>query len=95
MSIGAVVANVVAGAVGIASGVKAGLVAAHRWGSPPWRFWVTCVGALVACSALCALGIGLGQRWLAIGALGLLGGMLTGLKYGVRAGAGQEFEGLR
>jgi hypothetical protein len=81
-SVASVVASVVSGAVGLAGGAAAGHALGRRYGQPKWRFWAMCAAALVACSVLCAVGLMLGQRWFAVGALGLLGGLLTGLKYG-------------
>ncbi len=83
---GALIASISAGVTGLASGVAVGLAVGQRYGAVVWRFWVLCVFALVACSALCAAALVLAERWLAVGALGLLGGLLTGLKYGARGG---------
>ena len=80
------IASIGTGVTGLASGTAVGLVLGRRNGAVVWRFWVMCVFALVACSALCAAALVLAERWLAVGALGLLGGLLTGLKYGARGG---------
>ena len=58
----------------------------RRYCEPKWLFWALNVGLTLACSCLCALALIYGQRWLAIGVLGLLGGLLTGAKYGARGG---------
>ncbi len=40
------------------------------------------VGALLGCAALDLTGLVLGRQWLAYGALGLMAGLITGMKYG-------------
>ena len=81
-----VVASIVAGGAGLAGGAAAGYALGRRYREDTWRLWAVYACSLVACSALCALGLVLGERWFAVGALGLLGGLLTGTKYGARGG---------
>jgi len=84
--LGGLLASVVGGAAGLAAGGCVGLALGRRYGDVAWRFWVIGVAVLVVCSVLCAAGIGFGLRWVSVGALGLLAGALTGLKYGARGG---------
>jgi hypothetical protein len=84
--LGGLIASVMAGAGGLAAGGWIGLLLGRRYSDMSWRFWMAGIAALVACSALCALGLAFDLRWVAVGAIGLLGGTFTGLKYGARGG---------
>lgn len=79
-------ASIAAGAGGLAGGAAVGYWLGQRYRSDRWRLWAVYACALLACSVLCAVGLTYGQRWFAVGALGLLGGLLTGTKYGARGG---------
>jgi hypothetical protein len=65
-----------------------GLGGAAGWALGKWsaghrrRFWTLVSACLVASMALNYIGLTSGQKWLALGALGLMAGLLTGLKYG-------------
>lgn len=83
---GAVVGDVVAALAGVGAGLWGGFRLGMRWGSPSWRYWLMNAGALVACLGICALSLTFGARWLAVLVLGVLGGLLTGMKYGIRGG---------
>lgn len=82
----AVVLTVAAGATALAAGLLGGHALGRRYSRPSWRLWALYAGSFVVCPALCATGLAAGERWLAVGALGLLGGLLTGIKYGARGG---------
>ena len=45
-------------------------------------YWAANALALIGCAALNFAGLVSGNSWLAYGALGLMGGLITGLKYG-------------
>ncbi len=86
MNAAALVGTMASGAAGLTVGAAIGHVLGRRYRNIAWRFWTVNGGAFVVCSALCAVGLALGIRWLAVGALGLLAGVLTGAKYGARGG---------
>jgi hypothetical protein len=45
-------------------------------------YWAMNAAAVICCAALNFAGIIWGMRWLAYGSLGLMGGLITGMKYG-------------
>lgn len=74
---------VLGGAVGLGLGVWVGL----RWGAnlrelPGWRYWLANGAAMVAGMALTFAGSVFGVVFIWVAGLGLMGGGLTGLKYG-------------
>ena len=75
--------------IGVASvlvGVLAGIFAGYALGKlvrgRSARYWGLNAGALVVCMTLDFVGLVTGRAWLALGAIGLMAGLLTGLKYG-------------
>jgi len=83
---GALLGDIALAAGGLGAGIWVGFRLGVRYGTPPWRYWLMNGGALVVCLGVCALGLALGARWVAVVALGVLAGTLTGLKYGIRGG---------
>ena len=81
-TLGSVLAAAVALVVGAATGFEYG----GRHARARAKLGALYAVSVVACLGLCALGLAIAQRWLAVGSLGLLGGLLTGLKYGARGG---------
>ena len=71
---------------GLCIGAWAGLRLGARYGTVSWRYWLMNAAAFGACLAACVAGLMLGTRWVAMFALGVLGGLITGLKYGRRGG---------
>jgi hypothetical protein len=85
---------------GLALGALVGFRLGRGLGSSRRAFWAMSAAAVVCCGVLNYAGIVLGMRWVAFGALGLMGGLITGMKYGYfesadvwRGGAaGEELE---
>jgi hypothetical protein len=86
--------------VGIAAGLAVGGLAGFRLGERfrgrRRAYWVMNVAAVLGCAILDFVGLASGRQWLAYAALGLMGGLITGLKYGhsesigPRRGSGQS-----
>lgn len=68
--------------VGLLGGIGAGLGLGELVRGRPRRYWALNVAALAVCMAVNFVGLVLGWPLLAYGALGAMGGVLTGLKYG-------------
>jgi len=77
-----VVAIVLSVIVGLALGSVGG------WRGGRWavgfaeRYWMLNAAAFLGALGLDVAGLFLGQRWLSYGAIGLMAGLITGLKYG-------------
>lgn len=82
----AMVTEVPAALAGVAAGAWSGFHAGIRWGWTPWRYRGLNAAAFIAYVGLSAAGLVFESRWLAVLALGMLAGLLTGMKYGVRGG---------
>jgi hypothetical protein len=72
--------------VAVAAGLLGGGIAGYRAGervrgSRRWYWWMN-AAVLLGCAALDFTGLVLGRPWLAYGALGLMAGLITGMKYG-------------
>jgi hypothetical protein len=79
MSLAAAIAGVVAGlGIGIFGGLKVGEMIRGR----ARTYWILSGVAVLVCMALDFVGLATGQLWLALGSIGLMGGSITGLKYG-------------
>ena len=52
------------------------------------EYWGLNAAVVVGCGALNFAGLAWGRSWLAYGALGLMGGLITGMKYGFFDSAG-------
>jgi hypothetical protein len=72
--------------VGVAAGLAMGGVAGWRGGKWavgfPDRYWTLNAAAFLGALGLDIAGLFLRQPWLSYGALGLMAGLITGLKYG-------------
>jgi hypothetical protein len=70
----------------VAAGLVGGGLAGYRMGEivrgSRRSYWVMNVGVLLVCAVLDFTGLVLGRPWLAYGALGLMAGLITGMKYG-------------
>jgi hypothetical protein len=75
MAVGGVLLALLAG---VAAGYKTGSVIRGNRKA----FWGLNIAAVVFCAALDFVGLVLGQYWLAVSAIGLMAGLITGLKYG-------------
>jgi urocanate hydratase len=64
---------------GLAAGVVVGRILVPR-GS--WAYWLANVVVFASGVALAMYGLQVGASWLYIGGVGLIGGGMTGLKYG-------------
>lgn len=73
---------------GLLGGIGAGLALGEVVRGRPRRYWVLNVAAVAACMAADFAGLVLGWSPLAYGALGAMGGALTGLKYGYSESVG-------
>jgi hypothetical protein len=81
--VGVRVAGIAAGiAAGFLGGVLAGLKAGEWARGSAARYWSLNAAALLGSLALDLVGIYTHRTWLASGSLGLMAGLLTGLKYG-------------
>lgn len=77
-----VLINIVAIIVGLAVGGVAGFWIGSKWREDRRIMWSVAVAAFLAASILNFAGQFSGKEWLAIGALGLMGGIISGVKYG-------------
>ena len=68
--------------VGVLVGIFAGLKIGGRVRGNSRAFWLLNGAAFLVSMAVEFTGLVFGQLWLALGALGFLGGAITGLKYG-------------
>jgi hypothetical protein len=68
--------------LGLAAGGFAGFALGGRFRGRPRAYWTMNVVAVLGCAALDYAGLASGRYWLAYSAVGLMGGMITGLKYG-------------
>ena len=73
---------VVSVGAGIGIGAWAGYALGTRAQGSRGGFWSAAVGATIVSMLIDFAGLMLGQYWLAVGAIGLMCGALTGLKYG-------------
>lgn len=73
-----VIGVVVGLTVGIVGGLRAGEMVRGR----PRAYWALNAVAVIVSMLLDFTGLATGQLWLALGAVGLMGGSITGLKYG-------------
>jgi hypothetical protein len=67
---------------GLLGGIWVGLALGGRVRGRPRRYWALNGAALLVCMVADFVGLVLGWPWLAFGAIGVMGGMFTGLKYG-------------
>ena len=74
--------TVVGVVVGLTMGVAGGLKAGEMVRGRPRAYWALNAVAVIVSMLLDFTGLALGQMWLAMGAVGLMGGSITGLKYG-------------
>jgi hypothetical protein len=74
----------IAGAVaGFAIGVAAGLGVGRALGlRSSWAFWLANAGAFAIGVAVAVYGLWLDASWVYLGGVGIVGGGMTGLKYG-------------
>jgi len=85
MQLVAVIAAVLLGLLGgIFGGLKVGEMIRGR----PRTYWLLNGAAVLAFMVLDFVGLATGQLWLAMGAIGLMGGTITGLKYGYNESIG-------
>ncbi len=73
--------------IGALLGLGAGVWLGLRWGmrlaeAPAWRYWAANAVVSLAGLAVAIVGQFLGQMWSAVAGLGIMGGGITGLKYG-------------
>jgi hypothetical protein len=66
----------------LALGGLAGFRLGKSCGTSRRAYWSMNGAAVICCAALNFAGIIWGMGWLAYGALGLMGGLITGMKYG-------------
>jgi len=74
--------DVVAIVAGLVLGAAAGYWIGAKWRDDRRIMWSMALAAFVAASILNFAGQLSGRQWLAIGALGLMAGVITGVKYG-------------
>lgn len=77
-----VVGRVVGIMTGVAVGGLAGFWIGGRVRGQRRAYWALNVVAVLACAAIDFAGLALGRPWLAYSAVGLMGGLITGMKYG-------------
>ena len=75
-------AGVVAVLFGLLGGIFGGLKVGGRVRGRARVYWSLNALVVVVCMLLDFAGLVTGQLWLALGAVGLMGGSITGLKYG-------------
>lgn len=75
-------AGVVAVLVGLLCGIFGGLNVGSRVRGHAGVYWSLNAVVVIVCMLLDFAGLVTGQLWLALGAVGLMGGSITGLKYG-------------
>ena len=72
--------------VGVVIGLGCGGLAGYRLGTSirgrHRAYWSLNVAVVLVCASLDFAGLVLGVSWLAYSALGLMGGLITGMKYG-------------
>ncbi|MDP2183097.1 MAG: hypothetical protein Q8K99_11080 [Actinomycetota bacterium] len=77
------VVTIVLGAIGLAVGIAAGLAVGSRVRErPPWVYWLCNALAFVDGVVVSFLGLQFGQWGVVVAGIALIGGGLTGLKYG-------------
>lgn len=74
--------TIVAVVVGLVGGIFGGLKAGELVRGRARAYWALNGVVVVVCMLLDFAGLATGQLWLAVGAIGLMGGGITGLKYG-------------
>lgn len=85
MQMAAVIAAVLLGLLGgILGGLKVGEMIRGR----PRTYWLLNGVAVLVFMVLDFVGLATGHLWLALGAVGLMGGTITGLKYGYNESIG-------
>lgn len=74
------------GILGVLVGLVGGIALGYWLGSlvrgHAKRYWALNGAAVVVCVVLDFIGLVTAQDWLALGAVGLMAGLITGLKYG-------------
>lgn len=78
----ALLASIFAVLVGLLGGILGGLKVGGLVRGRTRVYWTLNAVVVVVCMLLDFAGLVTGQLWLAIGAVGLMGGSITGLKYG-------------
>jgi len=68
--------------LGLLGGIWAGYKLGEHVRGNPGRYWAWNAAAFVGCILLDLAGLALGQYWLTVASMGLLAGLITGLKYG-------------
>ncbi len=72
--------------IGVLAGLLGGIWGGYKLGEHvrgnPREYWTWNAVAFVVCVLLDMVGLALGWHWLAVSALGLLAGLITGMKYG-------------
>jgi hypothetical protein len=78
--------NLVFEVMGVAAGLAVGGVAGYRIGKHVRGcrrdYWALNAATVLGCAALNYYGLVSGRHWLACAAIGLMGGAITGMKYG-------------
>jgi len=82
------VAIIVAVLLGLLGGIFGGLKVGEMVRGRPRTYWVLNGVAVLMFMVLDFVGLATGQLWLAMGAIGLMGGTITGLKYGYNESIG-------
>jgi len=80
------VTTVLGVALGLALGGFVGLRWGRRFRARRKAYWTLNVAVVLGCAALDLLGLTVGNPVLAYAALGLMGGLITGMKYGYSDG---------
>lgn len=75
-------ATIVAVLVGLLGGIFGGLKLGEKVRGRAGAYWALNGIVIVVCMLIDFAGLALGYLWLAMGAVGLMGGAITGLKYG-------------
>lgn len=81
-------AVIVAVMLGLLGGLFAGLKAGEGVRGRPRAYWLLNGAAVLVFMVLDFVGLATGQLWLALGSVGLMGGAITGLKYGYNESIG-------
>ena len=72
--------------LGVGVGLVLGALVGYRIGKEVHGnrrvYWALNVGAVLGCAALDFVGLMMGWYWLAYSAIGLMAGLITGMKYG-------------
>ncbi|MDR3686405.1 MAG: hypothetical protein P4L93_05580 [Coriobacteriia bacterium] len=74
--------DVIGIAVGLVLGALLGYWIGTNWEHDRRMLWVMGIGAFVLATVINFVGRVFGLEWLAIGAIGLMAGILSGVKYG-------------